>query len=119
MNRKGLNSWPKGAEWPKEIKKHTSAAVAAPTEPIAATKRLAQAAETEVSTQVDKQQSTSEGHMPPTVIGSSTADVTEEDEQMPSVFAWIGSTASGDKSTGPITSFDEEALSLRDGIGIV
>ncbi len=119
MSRKGLNSWPKGAEWPKEIKKHTSAAVAALNEPTTVTKRLAQAAETEVSTQVDKQQSTSEGHMPPAVIGSDTADIAEEDEHVPSVFAWIGSTAPGDESTGPITSFDEEALSLRDGIGIV
>ncbi|KAG8892343.1 hypothetical protein FRB99_002794, partial [Tulasnella sp. 403] len=110
--RKGLRQWPKGAKWPKEILTHGHVRASETSIPPTATAKLAEAAETEVAEQAERESDRNEKVLP---------DVTSVDTgPPPSTYVWIGSskTDHGTSST-PIDVFDEEALASRDGIGIV
>ncbi|KAG8995132.1 hypothetical protein FRB90_000255, partial [Tulasnella sp. 427] len=131
---KGLELWPRGVKWPKELLRPD------PTEPPAAasptststspaTETVAVEAEKDVVAQAQKQQDSDSKTVPEDAgearsTRASTLSETEDSETSDArstAFVWIGSSKRGDDSTGatPIEKFDEEALAERDGIGIV
>ncbi|KAG8953434.1 hypothetical protein FRC04_002276 [Tulasnella sp. 424] len=123
--RKGLQLWPRGVKWPKEILRPEPAAT--PTD--SAAENVASEAEMDVATQAQKQQESDSKSVPedpvePRATRSPSLTETEDSDSSssspPTAFVWIGSSNSDESSAAtPIEKFDEEALAERDGIGIV
>lgn len=95
---------------------HSSTPPPTPTTAEAANAKLAEAAETEVATQTDKQhESDANGSH-----DQENPSTSSEEAARPSAYVWIGSSKSDDNAaSAPIDEFNEETLASRDGIGIV
>ncbi|KAF8580443.1 FabD/lysophospholipase-like protein [Ramaria rubella] len=119
--KRGLRTWPRGARWPARVSVPThrvsqsTNSLAMPfSHPAAETAnlKLAETQEDALAQQANKQSETDVKDMP---------DPSQTSGSMPlnSCEVWIGTSKTSDSDTSRLEDLEEDALSHRDGIGIV
>ncbi|KAF8608820.1 FabD/lysophospholipase-like protein [Ceratobasidium sp. AG-I] len=115
--RRGLQTWPRGARWPKILRPSTQEEAGSPSQELSDTttstnQKIASSKEADVVEQASHQQA-SQAPME----GDTDADADRKLSTPSSAYVWIGSST--DAGPSRVDHLDEEDLASRDGIGIV
>ncbi|KAF8757315.1 Lysophospholipase catalytic domain [Rhizoctonia solani] len=132
--RRGLQTWPKGARWPKILRPTVRGSDVPVQDQVSDSdsdsrinQTIASAKESDIVEQADHQKASQApmGNVPPSMDGNhehpdnvtETLDESDEKTKPSSAYVWIGSST--DNGSSRVDDLEEEDLASRDGIGIV